>query len=128
MKASEILNIFQWIPRIVCMLAILFFGLFAADVFGSDEPFWRTILALLVHLIPNFIMIFVLVISWKRELIAAIVFFLLFIIYAIWAHNHLQWILIMGGILIAIAILYLVSWILRQKARKEMESGNEVAE
>ena len=41
--------------------------MFALDVFDGRHSFWETILALLMHLIPVFVLILVLVIAWRRE-------------------------------------------------------------
>ena len=57
-------------------MAILFIGfvsLFALDVFG--EVLWLT--ALLMHLIPSFILIVATVIAWKKEKIGGIIFLIL---------------------------------------------------
>jgi hypothetical protein len=62
------LMIIHWAPRILCILAILFIGLFALDVFDEKYTFWQTIFALFMHLIPNFILIILLIIAWKWEL------------------------------------------------------------
>lgn len=56
---------FHWLPRILSILFILFISIFALDVF--KDPQW--FLALLIHLIPSFILIIMTIIAWKRELL-----------------------------------------------------------
>jgi len=40
-------------------------SLFAFDVFGTGAGFFKTLLALLMHLIPSFLLIIAIVYSWK---------------------------------------------------------------
>ncbi|MDD4785192.1 MAG: hypothetical protein PHH12_01935 [Candidatus Shapirobacteria bacterium] len=56
-------KIFYWLPRILSVLFIVFISMFALDVF--EEAKW--FLALLIHLIPSFILIILTVIAWKNE-------------------------------------------------------------
>ena len=60
---------FRWIPRILCLLAILFISMFALDSFDPKLTFWQQILGFIMHLIPSFILAIILFIAWKRELI-----------------------------------------------------------
>ena len=66
-------KIIHWIPRIICILAILFVSMFAFDVFSPDLTIWQQILALLIHLIPSFILIAILIVAWKWEKIGGII-------------------------------------------------------
>lgn len=54
-----------WAPRILGFLMVLFLSLFALDVFGEGLGFWRTLLALAMHLIPAGIAAAVLAIAWR---------------------------------------------------------------
>ncbi len=65
-------KILYWLPRILAVLFIGFIGLFALGVFG--EPQW--FLALIIHLIPNYILIVITIIAWKYELVGSCLFFL----------------------------------------------------
>ncbi|MBT8259738.1 MAG: hypothetical protein KJN82_00360, partial [Bacteroidia bacterium] len=71
---SQALKIVHWTPRILCILAILFLSLFALDAFGHEKSFWKQLLDFVIHLIPSFILLIILIISWKWELIGGIVF------------------------------------------------------
>jgi hypothetical protein len=64
MKTSKLLH---WLPRIICILAILFLSLFALDSFSPERTLMQNILAFLTHLIPSFILILILIIAWKWE-------------------------------------------------------------
>jgi hypothetical protein len=73
-------KILYWLPRVLAILFIAFVSIFALDVFG--EPQW--FLALLMHLIPSFVLVAITAFAWKREqlgglaFLAAGVFFLFF--------------------------------------------------
>ncbi len=65
-----------WAPRILAILAILFMMMFSMDCFemgGRDA--W---ICLVMHNIPAFIIIAVLIIAWKWELIGGILFVVAF--------------------------------------------------
>jgi len=59
-----------WLPRVLSVLFIAFISVFALDVFG--EPQW--FLALLMHLIPSFILIILTAIAWKNERLGGFIF------------------------------------------------------
>ena len=63
-------KILYWLPRVLAVLFIAFISMFALDVFG--EPQW--FLALLMHLIPSFILIFLTAIAWKHEQLGGLLF------------------------------------------------------
>ena len=72
MKTS--IRLFHWLPRIFCILAILFISLFAADAFAPGLTIWQQLGNFLMHLIPSFILLFLLIVAWKWELIGGIIF------------------------------------------------------
>jgi hypothetical protein len=72
MKAS--IRLFHWSPRIVCILAILFISIFAADSFAPGLTIWQQIGAFFIHLIPSIILLSLLIVAWKWEFIGAIIF------------------------------------------------------
>ena len=72
MKTSVRLT--HWAPRILCILAILFVSLFAADSFATGLTIWQQLGAFFIHLIPSFVLLFFLIIAWKWELIGGIIF------------------------------------------------------
>jgi hypothetical protein len=63
-----------WTPRILCLAFALFVSTFALDVFAEGNGFWKTALALLVHLIPTGIILVVLAVSWRWQWMGAIFF------------------------------------------------------
>ena len=84
MRASmKMTSFFYWIPRILSILFILFLSIFALDVFIPGKEFWYYPVALFMHLIPNFILIGILVLAWKKELVGGIVFILAGLLFTI---------------------------------------------
>ncbi len=79
MKKST--KVLQWTPRILCILAILFISLFSLDSFSSERTFWQNAFTFLMHLIPSFVLLAVLIVAWRREKAGGI---LLTIIGVIW--------------------------------------------
>lgn len=63
-----------WAPRILIILFALFLGIFSFDVFDGGYGFWGTALAFFMHNIPSFVLLIILAISWKHDLVGAIIF------------------------------------------------------
>ena len=72
MKTS--IRFVHWTPRILCIIAICFISLFAADSFAPGLTIWQQLGAFFIHLIPSFILLLLLIISWKWELFGGIFF------------------------------------------------------
>jgi len=87
-----------WTPRIVSIIFLLFLAIFSLDVFGNGYTFWETVVGLLMHNIPVFVLAIVLWISWKYEIVGAIAFILAGILYTIS--------MLIGGRLVGYEILY----------------------
>ena len=102
-----------WLPRIVALLFTVFISLFAFDV--KDEMGQVHMRDLLSHLLPTLFCVLIIIISWKREWIGTLVFFALAIVYAWWASDHVQWILLMGGPMLLLAGLYGFAWVRRKR-------------
>lgn len=60
-------KVLYWTARILCILAILFISLFALDSVSSERTFWQNATALLMNLIPSFVLLAALIIAWKWE-------------------------------------------------------------
>ena len=124
MKTS--IRVFHWLPRIICILAILFVSLFAADVFSPGLTIWQQLGGFFIHLIPSFILLALLIIAWKWEFIGGIIFTIIglglspFIFQRNYNMNHSIGMSI--GIILAITfpfvivgILFIVSHLLKKK-------------
>ena len=120
------IKIIHWLPRILCILAILFISLFALDAFNPEKTSWQQIGDFLMHLIPSFVLIIFLIIAWKREFIGGILFILIGLGLSpiIFMHNYkmnqsvwmsLMVILIITIPFIIIGILFIVSHNMKKK-------------
>jgi hypothetical protein len=112
-------QLLYWSPRVLSIVFIAFTCIFALDVFGESRGFGETILALLMHLIPQFLMIGVLILSWRREWIGGVVFILLAILYIVgmWGRFPLMTYVIISGPLALTGILFLLNWRYRKSLR-----------
>ena len=71
MKTS--IKVFHWLPRIICILAILFISMFALDSFKPDLTIWEQLGDFFMHLIPTYVLIALLIVAWKWEKIGGII-------------------------------------------------------
>jgi len=85
MKTST--KVLQWIPRILCILAILFISLFALDSFSSERTFWQNIGAFIMHLIPSFVLLAALLVAWKWGNVGGIILLIIGVIFGIFVFN-----------------------------------------
>jgi hypothetical protein len=105
-----------WTPRVLCILFAMFVSVFALDVFGEGYGFGETILALLIHLVPTYIVVVALVIAWRWEWVGAILFIALALFYLVWS-GRLDWSLVISGPLFLVGVLFLFNWIYRAQLR-----------
>lgn len=106
-------QLLYWAPRALCILFAALAGLFALDVFNEGQGVWGTALALLMHLVPTFLVLVVLALSWRREWIGGILFIALAVIYAVWSWNMPfgpSAIPLISGMLLLIGALFLLNW------------------
>ncbi|MEI6817044.1 MAG: hypothetical protein WCL14_10575 [Bacteroidota bacterium] len=101
-----------WIARVLTIVFAAFITMFAADAFSENNGFWQTVLALIMHLTPTFLVVVLLLLAWRYEWIGGIAFCALAVVYSIVAINRLHWIAIaiIGGTMLLMGVLYLVGW------------------
>jgi len=118
---SKIGHFVFWTPRILAIAFIAFLTIFSFDVFGQGYGFWGTILAFLMHNIPVFILLIVLLISWKHEIVGAVVFILAGLLYVAsltismiknppFHWYFLTWSLMIAGPAFLVGALFLIGW------------------
>ncbi len=123
---KKINKFIYWTPRILSIIFILFLALFSLDIFDMKLDFWGTILGLFMHNIPSFLLLVILIISWKHEIVGGLVFMLAGILYItrllitiltnpppIW--SELFWTLPITGPAFLIGSLFLINWFKKQK-------------
>ena len=118
MKKSA--HLIHWIPRILCILSILFVSLFAFDSFEPGRTIWQQLGAFAIHLIPSFILLALLIVAWNWEYVGGIIFVLIglgfspFIFSHNYAMNHSVWmslsvILVITFPFVVVGILFVIS-------------------
>lgn len=118
-------KIMYWTPRILTIVFILFLALFAFDVFEGEQSLIKKLGGFLIHLIPNFALILLLILAWKREWIGFIAFMLVGIAYIVLFRGRFPFstYLIISGPLFLIAVLFLINWINRKKLLHKSEAN-----
>ena len=122
-------RIFHWLPRIICIISILFISIFALDSFSGELTIWRQLGDFIMHLIPSFILLAILIIAWKREYIGGILFTLIglmlspYVFVLNYNRNHsvsmsLGIVLMITFPLIVVGILFIVSHFIKKKTYK----------
>lgn len=118
-----------WLPRIICLLAILFVSMFAFDSFSPELTLLQQLQAFLMHLIPTFVLLAVLLIAWKWEMVGGILFLLIglglspFIYLLNHNRNHfsvgasLAVVLMINFPFVLVGILFMVNHFLKKKEK-----------
>jgi len=123
MSASSKAALF-WTPRILSIAFIGFLSLFALDVFGAGQGFWRTAQALFMHLIPVFVLVAALALAWRWEWVGAALYSAAGLLYVymvltmsrpIPPATRLLWIATISGPAFVIAALFLAGWLTRSR-------------
>ena len=116
---TSIRRVIFWTPRVLCILFAIFLSLFALDVFSEGYGFGEAILALLIHLVPVYIVVIALGIAWRWEWIGAILFIALASLYLVRNWGQFPWFvyLLVIGPLVLMSVLFLLNWIYRAQLR-----------
>jgi hypothetical protein len=113
-----------WTPRILTVAFALFLALFALDVFDEGYSIGETVAALFMHLIPNFLLVAILIVAWRREWVGAILFSGLGVFYLVMTWGRMHWGAYLGisGPLFLMGLLFLLNWIYREEIRPPAET------
>ena len=123
--------IIHWSPRILGIGAILFVSMFSLDAFEPGLPLSRQLLNFMMHLIPSFVLLVLLIIGWKKPYLGGILFAIIGVVLSPFVYilnynrTHSIWIslaiiLIITVPFIVVGILFLISHF--QNRRKNSES------
>lgn len=109
---SSLKRILTWTPHVLGILFALFISLFALDVFGMGYTFWETLWALLMHLVPTFLVLAALAVAWRWAWLGGILFLALGVGYLVLMGGQVDWIavLLIAGPLWLVGLLFLASW------------------
>jgi len=126
MKPST--RLIYWVPRILCILAILFVSMFSLDAFAPGLTIWQQLGDFFMHLIPSFVLLAVLIVAWRWELFGGIIFTIIglglspFIFLLNHNRNHFSVGASLGAVMmitfpfVVVGILFIISHFLRKKA------------
>lgn len=96
---------------------IAFLALFSLDVITPEASLKEIRVGLIMHNIPVFIMITVLVVAWRHEVVGALGFLLAGVIYIVFTARSglgwpivLSWSMTIAGPAFLIGALFLVNW------------------
>lgn len=84
-------KIFLRIAKILIIIYILFISIFALDMFGEALPWWEILIGFLIHLIPSFILIGILIWANKKPLWGGIFFVILSICFTFFFETYQMW-------------------------------------
>jgi cation transport ATPase len=82
-KREKMTRVAYFLPRVLALLLIAFMTIFSLDVFGQSQWF----LALLIHLIPSFILGILTIIAWKSEKTGGFLFLIVGLVMAYFYHS-----------------------------------------
>jgi hypothetical protein len=111
-------RILYWTPRALSVAFTLLIVSFALDVFSEGYAFWKTLAALVIHLVPALIILAVLLVAWRWEWVGAAVFAALGGFYAAAEWRHPNWVSLVCTPLFVIAVLFYLSWRIRLPGRR----------
>ncbi len=99
-------DIIFWLPRLLTIAAIGFVSIFALDAFDPKLSFMQQILGFLLHMVPSFLLLAILIYAWRHEKIGGLMLMLIgigfapLIFYKNYQHN--------GDIAMSLSIIALV--------------------
>jgi len=104
-----------WLPRVLGLMLFLFISMFALDAFEGDASLASKLGGFLIHLIPAFAVLLVVIIGWKRPVIAGSLLLALALSYAIWVSQRLDWVLAISGPVALIGVLFILSRVIQRR-------------
>lgn len=108
-------RLMQWTPRILGIFYAGFISLFALDVFGQGTSFFETLVALLIHLIPTYLIVAAVVVGWRWPVWGGIAFIACGVAFNVVFRNQWAVSLLLTGPLFLIGVLFLLDGWLEQR-------------
>lgn len=120
--AKSVSRFIYWTPRIMSIIFIIFLFLMSLDVISPDLSLGQIMIGMFMHNIPVLILLVVVLISWKFEILGAVVFILAGLLYMIFVitsdaawYLALSWSLTIAAPAFLIGILFLINWYKKKK-------------
>lgn len=109
-----------WSPRVLGLLLTAFIGMFALDAFSEGKSLLRAVPDFIVHLIPAFILLAFVMLSFRRPWIGGVAFIGLAALYALTlSKGRLDWMLAISAPLLVVGALFLWSWFQRAESQAQ---------
>lgn len=98
------------------MVFVVFLSLFSFDVF-EEYSGWNAVLPFLIHSIPSFVLLIVVIAAWKRDLVGAVAFLVAAIAYvfSVGFDRPWSWYATISGPAALVGILFLLGWFQKRK-------------
>lgn len=123
-------HVIRNIAGILCLSAILFISIFALDAFDPSLTILQQTGAFLIHLLPSFVLLAMLLLAWKKAFIGGSIFLLTGLLLSpfIYTHNYsmnqsvgmsLGIVAMINLPFILVGMLFLVSAYLQQEGHQQ---------
>ncbi|PIW76234.1 MAG: hypothetical protein CO001_02435 [Candidatus Portnoybacteria bacterium CG_4_8_14_3_um_filter_40_10] len=121
---KKINGFIYWTPRILSIMFLGFLALFSLDVIAPGLSFWEIVGGLFMHNIPVFILLIILLISWKREIVGGIIFLMVGVFFTVrmlttimnqFELSGLSQFIIAGPAFL-IGILFIINWFKKRRS------------
>lgn len=111
--SPRLAQMIHWAPRIAALLIIIFVGLFSLDVFETGAPPLEVLAGFLIHNLPSFVMLVLLIFAWKRPAVGFIAYLIVgagFAAFFVRDVNSLPNLLLFVLPILLIASLFYADW------------------
>ena len=98
----------DWIPRGFFIFFAFLFFLLSFDVFFEDYTPLETAGAFIIHMIPGFLILGLIKITWRKDFLGFTIFFVLGTFFLFFFNPNYN--LIYGGLILSMSAIYLGSW------------------
>lgn len=108
-----------WLPRAFSILFICFIGMFSLDTFDGKHSLSEMLLGFIIHNIPTFILLIILIVSWKKALLGTVLFLLASIsLFFFIKIRHFSYFLFLIAPLLLLSILFFIDWYINKTTNK----------
>ncbi len=118
-----------WIPRILTIVYALFLMLFSFDAFSGDSSLMLKILGFLIHNLPTVALILIIILTWKRTLIAGMLYLVAGLIFTIYFKTWQQGLMVFGFIslpLFIVGTMFIISHFADKKTLKKAAENSQL--
>jgi hypothetical protein len=77
----------NWLPKLLTVIFICFLSLFSLDVIVPNSSVPQIIIGLFMHNIPSLILLFALMVAWKKPKTGGVLFMILSVGFFLWVRG-----------------------------------------